>query len=46
MDIVRLGRKVVDCPDHQKGLQIVSAHLPDTLRQLAQQVTSFTQELR
>ena len=36
----------VDYPDHQKELQIVSARLPDAPRQLAQQVTSFIQELR
>ena len=36
----------VDYPDYQKELQIVSARLPDAPRQLAQQVTSFIQELR
>ncbi len=36
----------VDYPDHQKELQIVSARLPEAPRQLAQQVTSFIQELR
>ena len=37
---------MADYPDHQKELQIVSARLPDAPRQLAQQVTSFIQELR
>ena len=36
----------VDYPDYQKELQIVTARLPDAPRQLAQQVTSFIQELR
>ncbi len=36
----------VDYPDHQKELQIVTARLPEAPRQLAQQVTSFIQELR
>ena len=36
----------VDYPDYQKELQIVSARLPEAPRQLAQQVTSFIQELR
>jgi len=36
----------VDYPDYQKELQIVTARLPDASRQLAQQVTSFIQELR
>ena len=36
----------VDYPDYQKELQIVAARLPDAPRQLAQQVTSFIQELR
>ncbi len=36
----------VDYPDYQKELQIVSTRLPDAPRQLAQQVTSFIQELR
>ena len=36
----------VDYPDYQKEMQIVSARLPDAPRQLAQQVTSFIQELR
>ena len=35
-----------DYPDHQKELQIVTARLPEAPRQLAQQVTSFIQELR
>ena len=36
----------VDYPDYQKELQIVTTRLPDAPRQLAQQVTSFIQELR
>ncbi|MCY3692150.1 MAG: MoxR family ATPase, partial [Chloroflexi bacterium] len=36
----------VDYPDYQKELQIVTARMPDAPRQLAQQVTSFIQELR
>ena len=36
----------VDYPDYRKELQIVNARLPDAPRQLAQQVTSFIQELR
>ena len=36
----------VDYPDYRKELQIVHARLPDAPRQLAQQVTSFIQELR
>ena len=36
----------VDYPDYQKEMQIVTARLPDAPRQLAQQVTSFIQELR
>lgn len=36
----------VDYPDYQKEMQIVSARLPEAPRQLAQQVTSFVQELR
>ena len=36
----------VDYPDYQKELQIVTARLPEAPRQLAQQVTSFIQELR
>ena len=36
----------VEYPDYQKELQIVTARLPDAPRQLAQQVTSFIQELR
>ena len=36
----------VDYPDYQKELQIVTARLPHAPRQLAQQVTSFIQELR
>ena len=36
----------VDYPDYQKELQIVSSRLPEAPRQLAQQVTSFIQELR
>ena len=36
----------VDYPDYQKEMQIVTARLPEAPRQLAQQVTSFIQELR
>ncbi len=36
----------VDYPDYQKEMQIVTARLPEAPRLLAQQVTSFIQELR
>jgi MoxR-like ATPase len=36
----------VDYPDYQKEMQIVTTRIPDSPRQLAQQVTGFIQELR
>ena len=36
----------IDYPDFQKELQIVTAKVPDASRKLAEQVTSFVQELR
>ena len=36
----------VDYPDYQKEMQIVTARLPEAPRLLAEQVTSFIQELR
>ena len=36
----------IDYPDFQKELQIVTTKVPDASRKLAEQVTSFVQELR
>lgn len=36
----------IDYPDYQKEMQIVTTKIPDSPRQLAQQVTGFIQELR
>ena len=36
----------VDYPDYQKELQIITARIPEAPRKLAEQVTSFIQEMR
>ena len=36
----------IDYPDFQKEMQIISSRLPEAPRRLAEQVTSFVQELR
>lgn len=36
----------IDYPDYQKELQIITSRIPDAPRRLAQEITSFIQELR